>query len=101
MNFILFYLGLSIGEKPNMNAFFAPIVDELMSLENGQIFNFNNNQSYLKGYVLFSVFYKTARSSILNITFSNGFYGCLKCTQPGLTLKNKKLYFKLNIFTLF
>ena len=72
-----------------MDVFFSPIIDGLKSLEIGEIFDYNNSQKYLKGYVLFAVFDKPARSSILNMNSSNGFYGCLKCTQPGQTIKNK------------
>ena len=59
--------------------FLTPIYKELLELELG----FLINEKIYKFYILFGVFDKPARASTLNIINSNGYYGCLKCQQPG------------------
>ena len=39
----------------------------------------------IKFFTLYGIFDKPARRDILNIIGSTGFYGCLRCLQPGET----------------
>ena len=79
----LIIAGLCVGNsKPNMDEFLNPIYNELADLELGiQI-----AQNWYSFYLLFAVFDKPARAALLNMTLSNGKYGCLKCQQRGETL---------------
>lgn len=79
--------GLAVGvEKPNFNIFLTPIVEELQQLQYG----ININQQNIKFFVIAGIFDKPARASILNIIQYNGFYGCVKCTQPGISYETSK-----------
>ncbi len=88
MEFILFYfffneIGLYVGhQKPNIEKFFSPIVDQLYDLESGYIFG--NNVYYF--YLLNANFDKPARACILNTKSSIGYFGCIKCLQQGESL---------------
>ena len=76
--------GLSVGSsKPNFDIFLNPILCELKELEYG----IKIKERICKFFVIAGVFDKPARSSILNMIGCNGFYGCLKCYQPGKTHK--------------
>lgn len=82
--------GISIGEsKPNFNVFLQPIVQELKLLEYGFEVEFKNVKRDSKFFLINAVFDKPARAAILNINNPTGFYGCLKCEQPGETLKTE------------
>ena len=84
--------GLSVGNsKPNFNIFLKPIVHELQKLERGINLSLKDSYSDLfKCFVLYGVFDKPARASLLNITNSNGAYGCLKCLQTGKNIRTNK-----------
>lgn len=56
-----------------------PIRKELSDLELG----FRINNSWYQFYVLHSIFDKPARSMMINMVASNGYYGCIKCKQQG------------------
>lgn len=82
--------GIWVGQKPDYNHYLKPIVDELLSLERGEVLNFNSELSIVKFYTIFGVFDKPARYAILNMTQYNGDYGCSKCYQRGSSLKTKR-----------
>lgn len=84
--------GLSVAySKPKMNTFLKPIIQELMKYEYGIDVSIDKNiKDIAYFYTLHAVFDKPARADILNIKNANGSYGCLKCLQPGETLKLKK-----------
>ncbi|CAF1023424.1 unnamed protein product [Brachionus calyciflorus] len=89
-NIIFAGLVLSHG-KPQINSILEPIVKNLKILELGITFNSRTERFInIKFFLLFAVFDKPARAMALNIKNSNGFFGCLKCLQPGKTLKTKK-----------
>jgi hypothetical protein len=68
-------------------------LQELKFLEIGQNFQINSTlRKILKFFLISGVFDKPARASILNIISSNGYYGCLKCLQPGVTENHVHLY---------
>ena len=74
---------LSVGSiKPNFDVFLNPILCELKELEYGMLIR----EKFCKFFVITGVFDKPARAAILNMIGSTGFYGCLKCYQPGSTL---------------
>jgi hypothetical protein len=52
-------------------------------------YNFNK---ILKFFLISGVFDKPARAAFLNIISSTGFYGCLKCLQPGETINHVHVY---------
>lgn len=60
-------------------------------LEYGLGFNCDTEKyKNVKFFLLTAVFDKPARAMVLNLKNSTAFYGCLKCLQPGKTLKTKK-----------
>jgi hypothetical protein len=86
--------GLSVGEaKPNVDIFFLPIVKELKRLEYG--IHLKNADSKIDAsistkvtfHLVSGVYDKPARSWLLNMISSTGFFGCTKCLQPGESLK--------------
>ena len=81
--------------KPEFEVFLKPIVNEMKNLELGMAFDvyYNGLKKILKFFLIIGVFDKPARSSFLNIISYNGYYGCLKCIQPGIT-KNHVYYFE-------
>ncbi len=66
--------------------FMHPIVNELKAVEYGITFDKRN----IKFFLIAGVFDKPAKASILNMKSSNGFFGCTKCLQPGISHKNSK-----------
>ena len=52
--------------------------------------SFDNQVELSKFFVKAGVFDKPARSAVLNTIGCNGFYGCIKCTQPGCTFTTEK-----------
>lgn len=87
-----FYVGLSVGDcKPDFDAFLLPIIKQLKELEIGVNLEISGEmRDNYHFYLINGVFDKPARSSILNIKSSNGFHGCLKCLQPGKSIKTDK-----------
>lgn len=81
-------LGLSIGEeKPNIDVFYNPILIELKKLEIGVRISISDIVKERKFFVIGAVFDKPARYAVLNMIACNGFYGCTKCLQPGISHK--------------
>ena len=67
--------GLFVGSKQNFEILMKPIVAQLKSLEYGLLMKQNNfSKKILRFFLLFGVFDKPARASILNTKSSNGFY---------------------------
>ena len=66
------------------------MVTQLKRLEYGIEINFNNFIKNLKFLLVAAVFDKPAKAAVLNMKASNGFYGCTKCLQPGVTYKEKE-----------
>ncbi|RNA17069.1 hypothetical protein BpHYR1_015517, partial [Brachionus plicatilis] len=62
-----------------------PIINELKVLEKGIVIN----GKILKLFITNGIFDKPARSSILNTIQFNGCYGCIKCYQPGCSIKTE------------
>ena len=44
----------------------------------------------IKFFVINGVFDKPARSEVLNMKNSTGYFGCMKCKQIGLKIETKK-----------
>jgi hypothetical protein len=90
----LFYIILGFSQshsKPNFNVYLKPIIKQLLELENGiQLQLTSNLTQRLKFFAIIGVFDKPARRDILNVVGSTGFFGCLKCLQPGETLETTK-----------
>lgn len=62
-----------------------------MVLEHGiPISLFDKKEEIIKFFVIIGVFDKPARRDVLNIIGSTGFYGCLRCLQPGETSDTHK-----------
>ncbi len=79
--------------KPDFNIFLKPILSDLKLLEIGRLFKITNNlRKILKFFLISGVFDKPARTSVLNIKASNGYYGCLKCLQAGKTVEHVHVY---------
>lgn len=79
--------GVWIGrKKPKFEIFLNPIIGELKVLEKGLILK----GEILRVFVTSGVFDKPARAAILNTIQFNGKYGCIKCYQPGESIKSKK-----------
>jgi hypothetical protein len=76
--------------KPNHYIFLEPIIMQLRTLEKGIEMSIFNNTITAKFFVIFGVFDKPARRDVLNIIGSTGFFGCLKCLQPGETYKTDR-----------
>jgi len=84
-------IGLSVGEeKPNMDVFFNPIVISLKKLEYGFDLKIENVASEIKFFLIAGVFDKPAKSEVLNMIKCNGFNGCHKCNQPGISHRATK-----------
>ena len=62
-----------------MDIFLQPIIDQLLELETG--FVFNDNIFYF--YLLNANFDKPARALMLMMINSTGYFGCLTCLHPG------------------
>ena len=77
----------SCHSKPNINIFLTPIIKQLISLENigMKCLDDDNQPQIIKFFTLFGIFDKPARRDVLNIIGSTGFFGCLRCLQPGET----------------
>ena len=61
-------------------------------LELGMAFQIKPGLSkILKFFLIIGVFDKPAQAAVLNIISSNGYYGCLKCLQPGETINHVHL----------
>jgi hypothetical protein len=67
--------------------YFNPLVIKLKNLELGIKLEINQIISDVKFFLIAGVFDKPAKSAILNMISSIGFYGCTKCLQPGISLK--------------
>ena len=87
--FIYFFnIGLSVGDsKPNFETFLNPIIIKLKGLELGVNIAFKDFNKEIKFYLIAGVYDKPARSAVLNMVSSTGFYGCTKCLQTGKSLK--------------
>lgn len=75
--------------KPDLNIIFEQIQTNLKFLENGLNINLTNIHKNVKFFLIASVFDKPARALVLNTINFTGFYGCLKCEQPGKTIKHQ------------
>ena len=74
------HAGLYVGyQKPPMDVFLKPIIEQLLDLETG--FIHNNTVYYF--YLLNANFDKPARALMLMMINSTGYFGCLKCLHPG------------------
>ena len=84
--------GLSVADKkPNFDIFLAPIIEELLTLEQGiNISDHADATDVVYFHVLYAVMDKPARADLLNLKSSNGEYGCIKCLQRGKNLRTKK-----------
>ena len=72
--------GICVGhKKPSFSHFFEPIKKQLLDLEIG----FNIDNRWFQFFLLFGIYDKPARSSMLNINGSTGYYSCCKCYQKG------------------
>jgi hypothetical protein len=79
--------------KPEFEIFLTPILQKMKMLEFGITFEIQRDvKKILRFFLLYGIFDKPARASILNIISSNGYYGCLKCTQPVKTINHVHLY---------
>ena len=84
MHYFSIVLCLSVGSiKPNFDVFLNPILCELKELEYG----IGIKEKICKFFVISGVYDRPARATVLNMIGSTGFFGCLKCYQPGSTLK--------------
>jgi hypothetical protein len=63
-------------------------VIRLKKLEYGIELKINNTIQNTKFFLVAGVFDKLAKATVLNMKASNGFYGCTKCLQPGVTFKD-------------
>lgn len=81
--------GISVAdEKPNLNLFLHPIVRQLKRLEYGIDVDLNGVYKNIKFFLLNAIFDKPAKTAVLNMIGSNGFYGCTKCLQPGVSYRS-------------
>ncbi len=87
--------------KPDFEHFFRPIVKRLKKYELGSKFMLAGEEKLLRCFLLYGIFDKPARSAANNITSSNGYYGCIKCTQKGTRLKtgNSKNFLRKGLLT--
>ena len=60
----------------------------LKKLEYGIELKINSTIQNTKFFLLAGVFDKPAKAAVLNMKASNGFCGCTKCLQPGVTFKD-------------
>ena len=59
-------------------------------LENGLSFELEKGfQKILRFFLLFGVFDKPARASLLNLRAGNAYFSCMKCDQEGENVKTK------------
>ncbi|CAF0821714.1 unnamed protein product [Brachionus calyciflorus] len=86
-NVIIAGLCVSFG-KPTLGFLLNSIKNELLILEKG---TFLNENQYLKTnfFLISAVFDKPARSSVLNMVASTGYFSCLKCIQEGLRVETE------------
>ena len=62
-----------------------PIVCDLKKLEYGIRFNVGSQTRNVKFFLIAGIFDKPAKAMILNMIQWNGYYGCTKCLQPGIS----------------
>ncbi|XP_077991120.1 uncharacterized protein LOC144445447 [Glandiceps talaboti] len=89
----LIFGGLWFGPlKPEMLTFLKPFYKTLSKLEHEGIDVQTNTGETLRSKVILicGTCDLPARSMMCNSVQFNGFYGCLKCMQPGQTVKTKK-----------
>jgi hypothetical protein len=55
-------------------------------------YNIEASKKVIRFFLIIGVFDKPARASFFNIISSNGYYGCLRCLQPGLTENHVHCY---------
>ena len=77
-------IGLWFGEKPNMNTFLKPFVEECSRLQN-EGFYFSNELQPRKVVPLIFCADAPARAMVRNAKQYNGMYGCDWCETPGVT----------------
>ena len=79
---------------------FSKLFSELWSLEIGVNIGSSIKDYYnIKCFLLFASFDKPARAAALNMINSTGFYGCLKCTQKGVSVKTESKIFQIILHT--
>jgi hypothetical protein len=86
-------IGLSIGEeKPHFDLFLNPLIAQLKRLEYGVKIKLHNSSldKIVKIFLVAAIFDKPAKAAVLNMKSSNGFYGCTKCLQPGISHREHK-----------
>ena len=77
--------------------FFNPILIELKKLELGVKIKLSDIEKERKFFLIAGIFDKPARYSLLNMTSYNGFFGCTKCLQPGISYRaNESCKFNYN-----
>ena len=83
-----YFKAISVGdEKPNTDVFFNPFIIQLKRIELGIDVEIDNKLINAKFFLIAGVFDKPAKSAVLNMISSTGFYGCTKCLQPGISHK--------------
>lgn len=75
--------------KPDLNIILNHVSKELKKLEYGISIGSFDEKRIIKFFLISGIFDKPARSKILNINGSTGYYGCLKCLQKGERIKTK------------
>jgi hypothetical protein len=90
--------GLSVGEeKPNIISLLSPIVRQLKQLEYGIKISIDGEINNRRFFLLYGIFDKPAKASILNMISSHGYYGCTKCEIKGEDDGSRILILILNI----
>jgi hypothetical protein len=84
-------VALSVGDfKPNFDLFLNPIVIKLKKIELGIDIQFKDLVKEIKFFLIAGVYDKPAKSAVINMISSTGFFGCTKCLQPGESFKANK-----------
>ena len=84
-------VALSVGDfKPNFDLFLNPVIINLKKIELGIKIKFNDTLKEIKFFLVAGVFDKPAKSAVLNMISSTGYFGCTKCLQPGESFKVNK-----------
>ena len=78
-------IGLWFGEKPNINTFFKPFIDECTKLQQDG-FQFGNELERRKVFPLLFCGDAPARAIVRNSKQFNGCYGCDWCESAGTTI---------------
>lgn len=82
-------VAIHYGKKPDLKAYFKPLICELKSLfEKGLTIKLNDVNKTFKPYIMSICVDLPAKAMVLNQNQYNGYYSCGYCLHPGCSISN-------------